>query len=51
MIKVLSEMNKYRRSRKPYAKAGSPMPYTTIEFGEAIDYAIRELRRINRDGE
>lgn len=41
-IKILHDIQKYRRGNS------SNMPYTPKTFGEAIDFAIRELRRYER---
>lgn len=38
VINILHSMQKYRRGKT------KTMPYTPKEFGNAIDYAIRELR-------
>ena len=41
-IKVLHDTQKWRRGY------GDEMPHTPKVFGEAIDIAIRELRRIEK---
>ena len=39
-IKILHDTQKYRRGKK------GQMPHTSKEFGVAIDFAIRELRKV-----
>ena len=41
-IKVLHDTQKWRRGK------GDTMPHSPKVFGEAIDMAIRELRRIEK---
>lgn len=42
-LEVLHAMQKWRRRRK--GVCFDPMPYTPKEFGEAIDVALRVLRK------
>lgn len=43
-LKVLQEMQKWRRGEYPYDdEGGKSMPYEPSVFGEAIDVAIEEL--------
>lgn len=42
-IKVLHDSQKWRRGAK------IEMPHSPKEFGQAIDNAIRILRKVNRD--
>lgn len=44
-IKVLEEMNKWRRSRPPYDKKGTPLPFPPHVLGEAIDKAASQLEK------
>lgn len=41
--KVLSEINKWRRSQGEYAEKGTPMPYSARAFGVALDIAVTVL--------
>jgi len=41
-IKILKEMNKWRRAEPPYEEMGS-MPYNPGKYGKAIDQAIKVM--------
>lgn len=43
-IQILTEMNKWRRARPPYDDVEQrAIPYSSTEYGEALDHAISEL--------
>lgn len=48
-LKVLTEMNKWRRGEPPYDDVSperyEAMPYEPSQFGEAIDVAIEVLNK------
>ena len=43
-IQILTEMQKWRRSEHPYDRATHQMPYTPRQYGEAIDFAINQMK-------
>jgi len=42
VIKILTEMNKWRRGLSPYNEM-HPVPYSSTVYGEALDSAIQFL--------
>ena len=42
-LKVLHRLQRFRRGRDSFSEIG----YSTKEIGEAIDVAIREMRKLN----
>lgn len=43
-IKVLTEMQMWRRGEGSYSVMGNEMPYSPAIYGEAIDFAINYLK-------
>lgn len=50
-IKVLSEMQMWRRGEGAYSIMGEVMPYSPAIYGEAIDYAIKYMNDENIQSE
>lgn len=46
-IKILEKMNLWRQSLPPYDSIEVSMPYSPHEFSEAIDIAIKKLKKTN----
>lgn len=44
-IVILKEFNKWRRAVPPYDEAGAKIPYSGLEIGQAIDFAVSRMNK------
>jgi len=44
-IKILKEMNKWRRAEPPYDSPLAEVPYTPKQYGKAVDQAVKVMKR------